>query len=329
VLAEATLVSRDRPGRGRSLRFRSEVGDLTLAVRLSLAGRRAEPVTVLVHDVTQPARAELELSRTRVALMENERLRLMGVLAAAVAHDLGTTLRAAGLYVEALRRDPASSAREEDLRQLGSVIESASDTVGKLHSFAKAKQVVTGAVNLGELLRDAISVVGMQVDKGRDIRFEARVADLPLVPGSGADISHLFVNLLLNAIEAMPAGGVVRIDARARRRGAVTIAITDDGMGIRPEHRDQLFLPFFTTKGAAGTGLGLWLAASTMKRMGGSIRCDTQVGKGTTFTLEFPSASGSQARAVSPREPARTGAGRRSAGRSRTASPAGRPPAAR
>src|SRR5205085_3673480 len=216
IIAEAARVQGVRQGKGsRTLRFASDVGDLSLDARFERTGQ-GDIVAVLLQDVTATVRAELELSRTREALMQKERVRLLGVLAAGVAHDLGTTLRAASLFTEGLLRDPTLQSRQQDIRQLAQVIEAASDTVGKLHTFAKAGSAPLGAVDLKEQLRDAVAVVGLHAEGRTDIKFEVEVAELPLVRGSAADISHLFVNLLMNALDAMPDGGTVRVAARAR-----------------------------------------------------------------------------------------------------------------
>jgi signal transduction histidine kinase len=116
---------------------------------------------------------------------------------------------------------------------------------------------------------------------------------LPLVLGSSAELSHLFVTLLFNARDAMPDGGKVHVRAeRARDRVRVTVA--DEGTGIAPEHLTRLFQPFFTTKGSAGTGLGLWLAQSTLRRIGGAISVRNRRTGGAEFLVEVQVAGNGQ-----------------------------------
>jgi signal transduction histidine kinase len=102
-----------------------------------------------------------------------------------------------------------------------------------------------------------------------------------------SELSLLFVNLLRNGRDAMPKGGTVTIAARQERK-TVVVTVADDGLGISPEVRGRLFEPYFSTKGSRGTGLGLWLAAGTMERLGGSIRAVNRPRRGTQFVLKFP-----------------------------------------
>jgi signal transduction histidine kinase len=102
-----------------------------------------------------------------------------------------------------------------------------------------------------------------------------------------SELSLLFVNLLRNGRDAMPKGGTVTITARQERKWVV-VTVADEGRGISPEVRGRLFEPYFSTKGSRGTGLGLWLAAGTMERLGGSIEAVNRPRRGTLFVLKFP-----------------------------------------
>jgi signal transduction histidine kinase len=113
------------------------------------------------------------------------------------------------------------------------------------------------------------------------------IADLPAVRGSVSELSLLFVNLLRNGRDAMPKGGTVTIAARQERK-SVVVTVADEGRGISPEVRRRLFEPYFSTKGSRGIGLGLWLAAGTMERLGGSIQAMNRPRRGTLFVLKFP-----------------------------------------
>ncbi len=286
-------------------RFRGEEEHLTLELRLKRAGGE---VAILVTDVSASARAADEMASTRTALLQKERLRILGVLAASVAHDLGTTLRAGALYVGALQRRYRDGQVQAELAQLASTIESASETIDRLHTFANSGRLAASIpIDLGRMLSDALAVVAMQA-RGRNVRLRADIGRLPPVRATPGELSHLFVNVLINAVEAMPGGGTVSLRARKSRRGAV-VAVADQGVGISEANRRRLFQPFFTTKGSSGTGLGLWLAAGTVARIGGAIRCDSQPGKGTTFTIELPAAAASPA-ARSDEAAARSAPGR-------------------
>jgi signal transduction histidine kinase len=118
-----------------------------------------------------------------------------------------------------------------------------------------------------------------------DVR--SSIPDLPPVRGSASELSLLFVNLLRNARDAMPDGGTVTIAARREKR-SVLVTVADQGTGLPLDVRRRMFEPFFTTKGGRGTGLGLWLAAGTMERLGGSIRAANRGRRGTLVSLIFP-----------------------------------------
>jgi len=288
---------------GITVRFQGGRGNSLLDVRLerTSSSPRAD-VIVLVQDVSGS-----ESGESRESLLQKDRLRLLGVLAASVAHDLGTTLRAAVLHLEMLKEPGAVLAgRSAAVDGVALALADASETVSKLHDFARAGQLVLGPVDLAGMVREAVAVVAMQQHSRPGIAFAVELPPLPPVRGSTAELSHLLVNLLMNAAEAMPEGGTVRVAAEPAD-SRVNLTIADEGVGMSPEVRARLFEPFFTTKGAGGTGLGLWLAATTVRRIGGTIVTESEPGKGTTFRIEFPVAATFGARealpAVSPAPP--------------------------
>src|SRR5438445_732022 len=173
-----------------------------------------------------------------------------------------------------------------------------------LRRYRRMQEGEQGPGDLGDVRRQAIEVLHLRRPPGAaPVEVRTDLPDLPLVLGSGAELSHLFVTLLFNARDAMPDGGMVHVRAeRARDRVRVTVA--DGGTGIAPEHLPRLFQPFFTTKGAAGTGLGLWLAQSTMRRIGGTITARNRRVGGAEFLVELQVAG--DGHRVTPRARART-----------------------
>ena len=311
AMAEAVpLLDGRRPA--SDLRYRDAGSTAVLSVRLEYnpAARQAA-VLLIAEDVTERARRDTELERTREALLHRERLRVLGELAVSIAHDLGNTLRGTS-YQLAMMDDQALPAgkRAEALRGVASRIETASAVVSRVHDFARTGSLKTPAVQLQRIVSEAVALVDTQLREGEPVKVRLSLPELPHVRGSPAELSLLFVNLLRNARQAMPEGGIVSIGAR-RKGDYVAVTVADQGMGIAPEVRARLFEPFFTTKGAQGTGLGLWLAAGTMTRLGGSIRAFNRPRGGALFSLTFPLAR------VSPRSPSRPA--------SRTGAPGGRP----
>jgi signal transduction histidine kinase len=194
-----------------------------------------------------------------------------------------------------------------------------------MHNFARTGSLGVGAVKLDRIVEQAAKLVDIDFRSAvSPVTIRIDMPALPAVRGSVPELSLLFVNLLRNARDAMPEGGTVTITAHGNSR-AVVVSVADQGTGIPPEVSKRLFEPFFTTKGSRGSGLGLWLAAGTMERLGGSIRAANRPRKGATFTLEFPlpdvtqtgrsRASGGRRDAVPPARsgpaPRRTRRGRR------------------
>jgi C4-dicarboxylate-specific signal transduction histidine kinase len=269
-------------------RYRSVQGEQVVELRLERIDAAASPVVVLARDVSEQARAEQELSHMREALFQSEHMSILGELASSMAHELGNTLRGVTTRTNVLASDPQVMARHGPLvAGLEESIEAALESVRKLHDVARSGRLEPGPVDLRDVLRRAIEVLHLRQPPGAPaVEVRTEVPHLPLVLGTSAELSHLFVTLLFNARDAMPDGGKVHVRAeRARDRVRVTVA--DEGTGISPEHLTHLFQPFFTTKGTAGTGLGLWLAQSALRRIGGAISARNRRSGGAEFLVEL------------------------------------------
>jgi two-component system NtrC family sensor kinase len=114
--------------------------------------------------------------------------------------------------------------------------------------------------------------------------------DLPSLIGVPGELEQVFLNLVLNAVEAMPEGGTLRVSTALDDDKRLKVEVTDTGHGIPPEHLDRIFEPFFSTKGEKGTGLGLSVSHGVIERHGGEIAVHSEMGKGTTFTVWLPTA---------------------------------------
>lgn len=287
VLAEAALAGKNGAA-GHERRFQHGTLDRTIVLRAEQSRQGKTPVVlVMIEDVTDQVRRDQELHRTREALLQRERLRVLGELAAAAAHDLGNTLRGASFQLSSLRMTKAQSGFDA-VEGVARRVEIASQVLAHLHDFARGGTPAVGPVRLARVLEQAIAVADIELHSGaHPVEVITSLPKLPPVRGSAAELSLLFVNLLRNARDAMPEGGSVTIGARRTPQG-VQVAVADQGEGIAPEHLPRLFQPFFTTKGGRGSGLGLWLAKGTMDRLGGSIRAANRPRGGALFTLEFP-----------------------------------------
>lgn len=255
------------------------------------------PLTiVMVFDVTDRVRLERELTQAREALEHQGRMRAMGELASGVAHDLNNLLGSLTLRVALLKKgDPAYvAAQEKNIGAMERLLKDAASRVRRLQDFGRrraGRQV--GPIQLDAVIREAIEMVRAQVEErtsfaGVPIRIETGLGSPTYISGaSTAELRHMFINLLLNARDAMPKGGTVHIGLDRSDEGAV-VKVSDDGTGIPQDHLSRIFEPFFSTKGALGTGLGLSTAHALMAEIGGKISASNRPEGGAVFTLVFP-----------------------------------------
>jgi two-component system, NtrC family, sensor kinase len=234
---------------------------------------------------------ELVAMQARVA--QSERLASLGLLAAGVAHEinnpLGAILALTALTLEDTRpEDPNRENLVEVVRQS----ERCRGIVRGLLDFSRQSKGSRQPLDLNALLQDTLSLIGKQAQF-----FNIKVLDdldprLPLVTGDRSQLQQVFMNLLMNAVQAMDEKGSITIITRAIPDHSVEVIIGDTGHGIAPELIDKIFDPFFTTKaGGQGTGLGLSIAYGIVTTHRGTIGVESEAGKGTRFTLRFPVAA--------------------------------------
>jgi signal transduction histidine kinase len=212
------------------------------------------------------ARLSRELRRTQDHLMENGSALSLPVYLEAAA----PTLR------QSLATLPQGDARQEALQPLA--------------AYAPAS-AARAPFDLNNLLREAIDLCRHRAGEKR-IRFEERYADIPPVFGPAGRVAAALLNVMVNAVEAMPfTGGTVSV-ATSHEGDRVVARVRDSGIGIRPEHLGRVFEPFFTTKPDRGSaGLGLWVVRDTLDRLGGSIQLSSVPHQGTEVVLSFPQAA--------------------------------------
>lgn len=264
-------------------------------------------VLVVGQDITARVRAEEELRRNREAMVNQERLTAVGELASGIAHDLNNSLNALRLNVELLRveRNIPPDHRNR-LSLVSGIVSDASATIGRLQDFARRRHDrPVKAVDLATIIRQSVDMVRSTLERksslvGRSTRVEVNLPAMPLILGEPVELRQTFVNLLLNAQDAMPRGGAIRIGGEVGA-DALMITVEDEGQGIHEEYLSRVFDPFFTTKGERGTGLGLSIAYGSMARLGGSITAANRRAGGAIFTLRFPLAPPASVPSVSPR----------------------------
>src|ERR1035437_6211889 len=251
---------------------------------------------ILVDDITD--RIELEAQLTQA-----EKLSSIGLLAAGVAHEVNTPLAGISNYTQMLAKQMLPMMEQDN--RLAPVLETitqqtfrASEIVNGLLNFSRTGGSEFGSVDLNRLLHDRLTLVDHQF-KTAQIKDETELdADLPRIHGNEGKLQQVVLNLLLNARDAMHGS----VDARVRistqkTAGHVSVVVQDFGGGIEPEHLHRIFDPFFTTKTKPrkgqhkGTGLGLAVSYGIMQEHAGKMHVESAVGVGTTFRLEFPTAS--------------------------------------
>jgi signal transduction histidine kinase len=229
-------------------------------------------------------------------LSHAERLALSGRVMAEVAHEVGTPLHSVGGHLELLRKDlPAELLTDDVVRRL-TIIETqvtrVIEIISKLLDATRRAPGEPAPIDLNEVAQDTVALVRPGLTSaGLDLDVHAE-SGLPRVLGQRDQLQQVLLNLLMNAIDATPAGG--RIEVRTRSRPAqdeVEIVVADTGVGIAPTDRKHIFEPFFSTKEAGrGTGLGLFITAEIVREHKGRIEGDSEPGRGSTFRVVLPCA---------------------------------------
>jgi two-component system NtrC family sensor kinase len=259
-----------------------------------LRTRVAEATGELDRRYQQVEQLNSMLFEMQRRLSHAERLSLSGQVMAEVAHEVGTPLHSVAGHLELLRKDLPPAVLTDDVSRRLAVIETqvarVIDIIGRLLDATRRSPGEPSTVDLDGLARDTAELVRPGLASAKidlDVRSEPA---LPLVRGQRDQLQQVILNLLMNAIDATPAGGRVEMTTRSRPDQAeVEIAIGDTGPGISPADRKRIFEPFFSTKEAGrGTGLGLFITAEIVREHKGRIDLESDAGRGTTFRVILP-----------------------------------------
>ena len=271
-------------GNGHALpaRFREATLNIAIAPLVSKDQERIGRL-IIFDDVTD--RAELEQR-----LVQADKLSSIGLLAAGVAHEVNTPLAVISTYAQMLAKQMAEDAPQKTviLDKIAKQTFRASEIVNSLLNFSRTSSTSFGDVNLNKVVQETMSLLDHQLQKsGVQIKTDLD-AGLPPIHGNTGKLQQVFLNLFLNARDAMSAGGTLEV--RTWRDGAtVKVDVADSGHGIAPENLRRIYDPFFTTKGAhKGTGLGLSVTYGIIQEHGGSIEVTNRPDGGARFRLELP-----------------------------------------
>lgn len=263
--------------------------ELTSSVLTDPAGRPRFVLTMLL-DIS-------ERQKLQDVMVRQERLKALGQMASAIAHDINNALSPVLGYAELIEtQEQALSAKS--LRYLQTIKTAAGDIgriAGRMREFYQAREedLVLVPLEANALIDEAAEMTaprwrtdtrqrGIKLELTRDL-----APGLPPLAGVATDIRECLVNLIFNAVDAMPAGGRIVLRSGIKDRHLV-LEVEDTGQGMDTVTRQRCLEPFFTTKGAAGTGLGLASVAGVMRRHGGRVEIDSEIGRGTAVRLHFP-----------------------------------------
>jgi signal transduction histidine kinase len=241
---------------------------------------------IIVDDITERMELESQLSQA-------DKLSSIGLLAAGVAHEVNTPLAVISSYAQMLAKQLQGDTTKAGL--LEKITRSsfrASEIVNNLLNFSRTGGTEFADVNVNKIILDTLALLDHQFKTSR-IKVEDELAgDLPAIHGNAGRLQQVFLNLFLNAKDAMPGGGTLRVTT-ANGTG-VSVVVSDTGAGIAQEHIARIYDPFFTTKTSPrdgqnrGTGLGLSVTYGIIQEHAGKIRVESRPGSGTTFFLDFP-----------------------------------------
>ncbi len=234
-----------------------------------------------------------ELAHRQEVLVQSHKLRAVGTLTSGVAHELNNPINNITLTAEMLKEDYHRLSDAERLDMVNDLVEQAERSqkiVRNLLDFAREQEITTEKLDLGAILHRTGSLAANQI-KLSGARLQIEIPDhLPSIHGDKQSLSQVFLNLLLNAVDAVGKGGLVTISAAAAREpGYVHVQVSDNGQGIPPHILPYIFDPFFTTK-SRGTGLGLSVSLGIVRQHGGDIKVESNSGRGSTFIVLLPAA---------------------------------------
>jgi PAS domain S-box-containing protein len=249
-----------------------------------------------------------DLRDTREAVMQHERLRVLGQMASGIAHDINNALAPVKLYAQVLIEDERgmSERGRDNLRTIRDAIDDVTETVERLREFYRSResQLKLLPLNLNELVRQVIELArarwrDMPQESGITIDVVTELSDdLPPAVGIESEIREALINLIFNAVDAMPSGGTLKLRTGVTQSELMTeeqprgrqsyIEVIDTGVGMDENTRRRCLEPFFTTKGERGTGLGLAMVYGIVKRNNAGIEIESAPGRGTTVSLRFP-----------------------------------------
>lgn len=307
--AQASIQSRDELGElGRH--FNRMLGTIRETHKqnvqlLSQVNQFNEELTRKIEDATSELAKRNEelrllneaLFRSQRELSQSEKLAALGEVAATMAHQIGTPLNSISGYIQLMLQEGNLQPKDRDrLKIVESQLDRLADSVKDLLSITRLPRPQLTPLNVNGVLEELIHLIEPWLHTRKVRLLSSLHNDLPLVMGDPTNLQTVFLNLIANALDAMPHGGLVTIRtqntpplASTKNNGWVEISISDTGIGLTEESKKKIFDPFFTTKKIGeGSGLGLAICQKIVKEHSGSLEVESEVGKGSTFSIFVP-----------------------------------------
>jgi len=230
-----------------------------------------------------------ELKKSQAQLVQAEKLAAMGRLAASIAHEINNPLQAIHNCLHLTLKKPLNE--EKKTRYLGMAqeeVERLITIVQRMLEFYRPSKEGMAPTDVHTIIENVLALSSKRLQHGKITVTKKLAPDLPVINAVSDQLKQVFLNLVINAVEAMPKGGELCIEAKLSEDGdELSVALTDTGVGLSEKEQENIFEPFFTTK-ATGTGLGLSVSYGIIERHGGRIKVQSELGKGATFTIYLP-----------------------------------------
>ena len=278
---------------------RRRLADVNQVYQTDLERLVQERTKALKNANTRLSRTVEELKQTQQQVIHQERLKALGLMVSGIAHDFNNVLMPIMGLSDLLLSDPqVLEDREEAVHLLQTIRDAAMDgrsIVRRLREFYRPdEKLVTEPVDFREVANTVISLTepawrNQAQAEGRHINVTSSLGELPLAGANKYQIREVLTNVLMNAVQAIPGDGAISFSGESDGE-KVCIHVTDTGCGMPTEVKNMCFEPFFTTKGEQGTGLGLAVCHGIIERHKGEMRIESEVGRGTTVTIELPAA---------------------------------------
>jgi two-component system NtrC family sensor kinase len=227
-------------------------------------------------------------------LAQSEKLAATGRLAASLAHEINNPLQAIRNSLQImLTYSLEEGEKEQYLEMIDEEVERLMGMVGRILDFSRKTERAVSPLDVNEILNKVLTLAHKYLQHRHVVLRQHLAPGLPPVVGSASELGQIFLNLVLNAVDAMPEGGTLTVRSGGGEDGRLVVSVRDTGVGIPPENLERIFEPFFSTK-QEGTGMGLAVSRTLVRRHGGTLEAESPPGEGATFTVRLPVSEGAE-----------------------------------